>query len=129
MILREALNARPWMGWAVAGAFLVIALVVAMRGFTAAPDAYSPERMSEIVTIRFTDTGDTMDIPRGRLIKLLAEQRKTLDVNQGLINPKTNQPTGFPFDKDDWAQLIARINEDQAEGAGSRGTRSSPPSR
>ncbi len=29
---------------------------------------------------------------------------------EGIINPKTGKPTGFPFDKDEWSEWIARIN-------------------
>jgi hypothetical protein len=68
-----------------------------------------------MVTIRFTDTEDEMTIPRGRLDKELRRQGDHLDPSQGYINPKTNKPTGFLFDKAEWEAMIARINKDKEE--------------
>ena len=111
--LREELNKRPWLGWIVAGVLLVVAVAVYLSR-TGNDDPYSPERMTEMVTIKFTDTGDEMEIPRGRLDKEL-RGRSDLNAGAGVINPKTGAATGFPFDKKDWESWIARIQKEKAE--------------
>ena len=107
--LREELNKRPWLGWIVAGVLLVVAVAVYLSR-TGNDDPYSPERMTEMVTIKFTDTGEEMEIPRGRLDLQLRQTGGKLDPTKGLINPKTGQPTGFPFSKSEWEDMCARIN-------------------
>jgi hypothetical protein len=50
-----------------------------------------------------------------------------VDPNQGLTNPTTGKPTGFPAD--DWKETIDRINLDLkevVEGGGSVGKQTPP---
>lgn len=113
MGIREFVNQRPWIGWSVAG---VLFLIVVWRFVThAGPEAgpYSPERMTEMVHIRFSDTGKEMDIPRGRLDKMMRERGTVLDPSIGLLNPETGKNTGFPISKDDWDGMINRINKER----------------
>ena len=112
--VRELLNKAPWAGWAVAGVLLLAAVFLFIRG-QRSNDPYSPDRMQEMVTIRYSDTGDEVTMPRGRMDKQLRDQGATLDPSKGLINPKTGQPTGFLFDKEEWEGMIARINAEKAE--------------
>ncbi len=111
--IREEMSKKPWLGWAVAGVLLVVAIVIYVRR-TGNSDPYSPERMTEMVTIKFTDTGDEMEIPRGRLDKEL-RGRSDLSPGAGVINPKTGAATGFPFNKKDWESWIARIQKEKAD--------------
>jgi hypothetical protein len=115
---RSLMRDKPWAGWAVAGLALAAAVFFFIRNQSANQGYSTPDRMQEMVTIKFMDTGDEETMPRGRLDKLLRSQQGTLDPEKGLINPKTNQPTGFPIDKDDWAAMIARINADRAQFGG-----------
>lgn len=110
--LRSLLKDSPWLGWIVAAICLGIAAYVTFRQFRPA-DVMSPERMKDVLTIRYSDTGEVVEIPRGRLDKMLRTQGGLLDPNVGLINPKTNQPTGFLFNKDEWNDLVGRINADK----------------
>jgi hypothetical protein len=112
--VREFLNKAPWAGWATAGILLLAAVFLFFRG-QRNTDPYSPERMKEMVTIRFSDTGDEITMPRGTMDKQLRHQGATLDPGKGLINPKTGQPTGFLFDKEEWEAMVARINTEKAE--------------
>ena len=48
-------------------------------------------------------------MPRGRFEKELRMRGGDLDPSKGLINPKTNQPTGFLFDKKEWEETVARL--------------------
>lgn len=112
MSIREALRQKPWLGWAVAAIVIALAAWNTFRG-RAGDSPYSPDSMQEIVTIKFTDTGDEIEIPRGRLDKELRGRGDKLDPLQGLVNPKTGQATGFPYSKRDWEGMITRINKEK----------------
>lgn len=111
--MRELLNSKPWIGWAVAGALLVLAIVLYITRSGGGGDPESPERMQEVVVIKFTDTGDELEMPRGRMEKQLRERGGTLDTDAGITNPKTGKPTGFPFKRNEWEETIKRINKDK----------------
>lgn len=112
--IRELLAKNPWIGWIFAAMFLGLAVFIYMKR-SGSDDPYSPDRMVELVTIKFVDTGDEIQIPRGRLDKELRGRGGSLNPEEGIINPKTGKPTGFPFDKDEWSQWIARINQEKTE--------------
>lgn len=114
--VREFLNSKPWIGWALALVFLGVSAFFFYRSRTVGADPYNPDRMKEMVTIRFTDTNDEITIARGRLDKELRQSPGALDPSKGYINPKTNQPTGFLFNKTEWDEMIARINKEKEEG-------------
>lgn len=114
--IREQMEKKPWLGWSVAGVLLLVAVFIYIRR-SSNDDPYSPERMTEMVTIKFTDTGDEIEIPRGRLDKELRGRGGALDPSQGVINPKTGAATGFPFNKREWEDWIKRVNEDKVAAA------------
>ncbi len=124
MSIREEINRRPWLGWAVAGVLVVLGVVAFIfRTSGGTGDAYDGSRMTQMVTIKYTDTGDTEEVHRGRLIKrMLDENKGKIDPNKGLINPKTQQPTGFFYDKAEWEALVKQLNDDLEAGA-----KSNPP--
>ena len=112
MGVRDLINKKPWMGWTLAGVLFALMVFMFIRsGKSESP--YSPERMTEMVTIRFSDTGDEMTMPRGRVDKMLRERGNKLDANEGITNPKTGKPTGFIFNKKEWDEMIARINSEK----------------
>ena len=111
--IREQIDKKPWLGWLVAGVLLVIAVFIYVRRSSNA-DPYSPERMTDMVTIKFTDTGDEIEMPRGRLDKEL-RGRPDFDPSKGVINPKTGAATGFPFDKKEWETWLGRIKQEKDE--------------
>lgn len=112
--LRESLSKKPWIGYALAGILLAVSLYLAFfRSSGESP--YSPEAMTEMLTVRYTDTDEVVKIPRGRLDKELRGMGARLDPTQGLINPKTGKPTGFLVDDKEWNTMIARINQEREE--------------
>lgn len=110
--LRNFLKESPWAGWLVA-LLLLGAAVWIYFARTGSTDPYNPDRMREMVSIKFTDTGDVIEMPRGRLDKELRGRGDTVNSAQGIMNPKTGQPTGFLFDKTEWDQMIQRINSEK----------------
>jgi hypothetical protein len=112
--VREFINKSPWMGWAFAVLLLGATIFFFMRSRSNA-DPYSPDRMKEMVTIRFTDTDDEITMPRGTMDKELRRSGDKLDPSKGITNPKTGKPTGFLVDKDDWEAWVARINKEKEE--------------
>ncbi len=119
--LREQLNKRPALGWGVAGVLLVVMGAVMWWRLSGGGDPYAPERMTEEVTIKFTDTGDEITMPRGRMEQELRYRTGQIDPSQGIINPKTNQPTGFLFSKSDWDKTVERLNEEKKLAAARAG--------
>lgn len=109
---RKLLERNPWVGWVIAASMFVVAGYMWYSRSGSRGDPYDPERMKEMVTVKYLDTGEEEQIPRGRIEKMLREQPVPLDPEKGLINPKTGQPTGFIFDKVDWDSTINRINRE-----------------
>lgn len=114
MGIREAVNQKPWMGWVVAGALLVVAAIAVWRSTHASSTEYSVERATQEIVIKDRETGEEWKIPRGRMEVMLME-RVDLDPNVGLPNPKTGKLTGFP--KSDWEATVERIKADQTNFA------------
>ncbi len=129
--LREFLAKSPMIGWALALVFMAVAGWMIVSGLGGGGGKYTPERMQETVTIKFSDTGDTIEMYRGDLEKLVRQRSEGLDKGKGIVNPKTGQPTGFPYSPDDWDGMIDRIAEQRAEmrkGQHPSAARSSAPS-
>jgi hypothetical protein len=111
--LRELLSNSPWIGWIVAAAFLGLSVVIYLR-LSGSNDAYSVERMSEMVTIKCIETGDEWEMTRGLMEQQLRRRGGTLTPTDGIMNPNTGRPTGFPFNKSEWERTIERINREKA---------------
>lgn len=118
--LRELLQKSPWIGWAVAGVILAIAVYLYFRG-GAANDPYNPARLTQTVSIRFADTGEVVEMRRGEMEKDLRSRAGRLDPGAGIINPKTGLATGFPYSKSDWEKTIERLNAEKEAVVKARG--------
>jgi hypothetical protein len=112
--IRAALNARPWIGYVLAGVLFAACVYFILRAGRGT-DPYTPERMTEKVAIRFTDTDEVVEMTRGQLDKELRRRGDRLDPSQGIVNPKTGKPTGFLFSKSEWEEMIERINREKEE--------------
>jgi hypothetical protein len=112
--LRQFVNSKPWLGWTLAAALLVLSIVLYYR-LSGKNDPYSVERMSEMVTIKCVETGDEWTMNRGMMEKTLRERGTVLSPSEGLPNPKTGRLTGFPFNKSEWEATIARINQEKQD--------------
>ncbi len=119
--IRDSLQKSPWIGWALALVMFGVAGYFAFFRGHVGVDPSNPERMREIVTIKYTDTGEEVKMGRGQFERALRESQPgmTVDPSKGLVNPKTGQATGFLFDKDDWDSLVKQINAERAEFRGS----------
>jgi len=129
--LREAVNRRPALGWAIAGVLLLVMGALLYFRLGGGGDPYAPERMTEEVTIKFTDTDDEITMPRGRMEQELRYRVGQLDPTRGIINPKTNQPTGFLFNKGEWDETVKRLNIEKEQASqrssGARGPADAAP--
>src|SRR5678815_2321109 len=99
--IREFLNSKPWLGWVLAVAFLGLSIILYYR-ISGGGETYSVERMSEMVTLKCAETGEEWEMSRGMMERELRSRAGSLDSSQGIINPKTGKPTGFPFRKSEW---------------------------
>jgi len=112
--MREVLEKKPWIGATIVVLLIGSAvLLYIMRRPGAGSE--SQERLLENITIRCSQTGQEWQIPRGKMISGLrgASASARLDPNVGLVNPATKKPTGFPVDRDEWNQLIERLNKER----------------
>lgn len=124
---RELIANSPWIGWAVAGVIFLVAVGL----YFARSDAggpYDPKRLAEKVSIRFADTGEVIDMRRADIELELRHRAGRLDAGAGVVNPKTGQPTGFPYSKSDWERTIERLNHEKEVAVKKRGKTLGEPS-
>ncbi len=111
--MREMLNENPWIAKALIGVVLLAALAFAVLRGGGDSDPYSKDRLTERVTIVDSETGDSWETLRARMEKELRLRPGQIDPAQGLRNPETGTPTGFPEDQADWAKTIDRLNAEK----------------
>ncbi len=111
--MRELLSQKPWIGIVVAIALLGGSIAILTRSGT--DDPYSTERLTQDVTIVFSDTGEEIQMPRGRFEVVLWERQGQINPAEGIPNPKTGKLTGFPKKKAEWDEVVARINAEKAK--------------
>lgn len=102
----------PAVGWSVAAIAVGFAIFVLVRSFFAT-SPYDPARMTENVTIRYMDTGDEVQMPRGRFEKELRNMGRALKPDEGVINPKTGKPTGILVAASEWKETVERLNAER----------------
>lgn len=109
--LRE-LFSKPAIGWIVAGFAILVAvyfLVASLRSNS----TYDLARLSETVTVRFTDTNDEIQLTRAEFEKQLRAMPGTLSTASGIMNPKSGKPTGILVATREWAEVVSRLNEER----------------
>lgn len=110
MSVRDIMNQKPWLGWAIAGVCVVIAAFSLIRGTSSnAPD--SLERRSQLVTIRCTETGEEWEMNRGEFERLLLTTPGLIDPHAGIPSRfAEGRPTGVLVSKNEWTETVERIN-------------------
>lgn len=108
---------------------LVVALllggILIFRAVAGNSDPYSVDTLTEDITLRCTETGDEWVLNRGRMEYILRTRYNgedgLVDPDEGIVNPETGTPTGFPVNKErDWDQAIERINAEKVAARGRR---------
>lgn len=112
MGVREIVNKNPAVGWSVAAILAVVTVVLLIRNLGGGETA----ELTETVTIRCRETGHEWVMKRGEMEKQLMLRPYPVNPEEGLINPETGKPTGFPVDS--WKQTVEMINAERAELAG-----------
>ena len=116
--LRDLIQQSPRLGWLTAVLLLIVVVFLVLR-MRSGSGTYSYERMAQEVRIRCAETGEEWTMPRGRMEADLLARAGVIDPNQGIVNPKTGRPTGFPVTE--WRQTIDRLNAAKQElAAGGR---------
>ncbi|HLO42470.1 MAG TPA: hypothetical protein VK176_15715 [Phycisphaerales bacterium] len=128
--VRNFINQNPWLGWVVAGAILVVSIFI-YNSLSGRNDPYSVDRLSEMVTLKCSETGYEWEMTRGEMELQLRQRRGMSNPNEGILNPQTGKPTGFPFSKSDWEETIKRLNAERQDAIdrrkGTSGGANSPP--
>lgn len=114
-------------GWGIACVLMIFAAGMLYMRLTAKNET---AQLTELVTLRDAENGDTWQMPRGMMEKELYLRQYPLDPNQGLPNPKTGKFTGFPVDA--WKETVTRINGERKEdeekfAPGAKPASSAPP--
>lgn len=109
--IREAINRKPWIGWAVAGVAVLVSGVMAFNRMFGEGPADSAKRRAEMVTIRCTETGNEWQMNRGEFEQLMMRQPGQIDPTKGIPSEFADgRLTGVLVDKDDWESTVERIN-------------------
>jgi hypothetical protein len=111
MRVLDYMNKHPKVGWGVAGGILVLALLV----FILNRPSSETNELAETVTIRCRETGQEWTMTRGAMEKQLMLRSYPVNPEEGLLNPDTGRPTGFPVD--DWNKTVKMINDMRSERA------------
>src|ERR1043165_5466958 len=96
------------LGWGVAGIVGLLAVFMFLRSMKAGETA----QLTQEVTIRCRETGKEWKMSRGAMEKQLMLRPYPVNPEEGLINPDTGKPTGFPVD--DWKLTVDRVNVTRA---------------
>ena len=106
MSLRATLEKYPMVGWGLAAVLLIGAafLLVRSRGV-------EQQELAETITIRCAETGKEWKMTRGAVEKQLMMRPYPINPDEGLTNPDTGKPTGFPVDH--WKEMVHVLNEDR----------------
>lgn len=107
-MLREKMAEKPMLGWGIASVLLIGAAILAFTRFSAKDET---NQLTQMVTIRCTETGETWQVLRGVMEKELYLRPLPVNPNEGLFNPKTGKKTGFPIDQ--WKETVERINKER----------------
>jgi hypothetical protein len=121
MGLRQALNERPILGWAVAAAVAVVALAMFIRNLGGG----ETQELSQEVTLRCSETGKEIKMPRGAVEKQLMMRPYPVNPDEGLPNPDTGKLTMFPVD--DWKNMVSGVNASRKPLAEKGGGAPAPP--
>ncbi|MBN8596627.1 MAG: hypothetical protein J0L78_03030 [Planctomycetes bacterium] len=109
--IRELL-AKPAVGWTAAGLAVLIALFFFWRSVVSR-STYDLSRLSESVTVRFTDTDEEVQFTRGDFERQVREIPGTLSTDKGILNPKTGKRTGVLVAKREWDEVVNRLNSER----------------
>ena len=104
--------------------WIIIVVLLAAGGLLMArrPASQSAQQdMASHIVIRFEDTGDEIKMVRGMFERQMMARGIAGPVNpaEGITNPTTGKPTGFPVDKEYWEGLVRAANalrKDQPPG-------------
>lgn len=110
MKLRELLNAKPWIAWTIALIAVGVAVLFYLRN-SSGNEIDSVKSLSEMVTVRCTETGQEWEMNRGRLVQMLMQQSGPINVNQGIPSQfAEGRLTGVIVDKNAWEATVNYVN-------------------
>lgn len=114
MLSLETMREKPIIGWSIAGVLGLIAAALLARWMTGSARS---DALSEKVLIVYQDTNERAEVSRGWIERelLVRSAAKRLDPGEGLVNPATSKPSGFPEDRAYWKKVIESINTAREE--------------
>lgn len=93
-----------------------------VRSVFSGPDVGSVDYLQTDLTVKDSETGEEWEMSRGKLEQELYSRSGDIDPNEGLPNPTTGKPTGFPMNRErDWDAVVERIIAEKARLREKRG--------
>jgi hypothetical protein len=115
--LKHLYQERKWLFNAAAG---VLLLCVAFWGyrlvFAKADGLMTSESLAADVSVTFSDTGETIKMPRGDVIRQLLDRPGSapLAPTERIGHPKTGKQTGMVGSESAWKKLIDEVNTERS---------------
>lgn len=113
--LREWLQDRPAIGYALVGIVVLVALTVAYMQVMRPSES---QELGQFITIKDSETGETWQFPLGAIERDLHGRDLPINPKEGLPNPTTGKRTGFP--EKDWEKMIQRVLAERQQGMAER---------
>ncbi len=93
-----------------------------VRSVFSGPDVGSVDYLQSDLTIKDSETGEEWEMSRGKLEQELYSRSGDINPEEGLPNPTTGKPMGFPTNRArDWDAVVERINAEKAHLREKRG--------
>lgn len=65
------------------------------------------EELAQFLDVKDSESGETWKVPLGAIERNLHGRSLPIDPKEGLPNPTTGKPTGFP--EKDWEKIVQRV--------------------
>lgn len=105
---REWLEENPIVGYVLVGFLVLGVLGFAYVRLSKKTEA---EELAQFIIVKDAETGETWQIPLGAIERNLNGRDMPIDLKEGLPNPNTGKPTGFP--EKDWEKIVKRVTDDR----------------
>jgi hypothetical protein len=125
--VKAQLAEKPWLKWAIGGLVVLVLILGWQRLRPRNESTLSGDSLIEEVTIKYTDTGKTVKMLRGRLVRELVGREGAIDPNKGLKNPETGEYSGVIINESEWQKLVKDVNQAKGVTPGSGSAPTAPP--
>lgn len=111
----EAVVSRNTLAKVGAGVVIVLAAIVLAVRLLGGGGAVDLQANAKMVKMVCSETGETWEIERGRLVDAMLMMPSPIDVNAGMASHAAGgKPVAFPEDRGLWKKLVEQVNKERA---------------